>query len=36
VGIPAVLLLSAALRFFGGVLFNVNRIEVPVEAVPAH
>jgi MFS family permease len=36
VGIPAVLMLSAMLRLSGGILFNVKRVEVPVEPVPAH
>jgi MFS family permease len=36
VGIPAVLMLSAVLRLSGGILFNVKRVEVPVEPVPAH
>ncbi len=36
VGIPVVLMLSAVLRLSGGFLFNLNRVEVPVEAVPAH
>ena len=30
-GIPAAMLLSGALRFLGGVLQNVNRVDVPGE-----
>ena len=34
IGIPMVLVLSAVMRFAGGILFNINQVEVPSEGAP--